>query len=234
MKQIIALLSAGLTFVALGCAMDTQTPDETGSLSLELVILDGVEVDEVDYEISGNGIPPAAGTIDTSAPGATASVEVFGLPPSFGEDYTIEMTAFSADGTVACRGSVEFGVEVGQSTDVMVMLNCRAGQFLGAVRVFARFGFCSRLERVIVSPLQTSVGNDINLFSTASDEEGDPIAWLWTATGGSIADPSAAATTYTCQEVGDHDIAVRVSDDGFVLCEDSWRVPVTCVDGSAP
>lgn len=231
MKRIIALLSAGLTFVALGCAMDTQAADETGSLSLELVVLDGVEVDEVDYEISGNGIPPASGTIDTSAPGALASVEVFGLPPSFGEDYTIEMTAFSVDGTVACRGSAEFGVEVGESTAIMVMLNCRNAQSLGAVRVLARFGFCPKLERVIVAPLQTSVGNDIDLAAQAGDEEGDPITFQWTATGGSIADPSAQSTTYTCIEVGDHVVSIQISDDDFDVCVDQWTVAVTCVDG---
>jgi len=229
MERLIALLGVGLAFIALGCAMDTQG---AGSLSLEIVILDGVEVDEVDYEISGNGIPPASGTIDTSAPGATASVEVFGLPP--GENYTVEMTAISVNGEVSCRGSVEFDVRVGEVTEVMVMVDCRTPRALGAVRILARFGVCPALQRAIVSPLQTSVGNDIDLSALASDVEGDPIEYEWTASGGSIADPSAMQTTYTCEEVGDHTVTIDVSDDGFDVCIDRWTVPVTCVNGDVP
>ncbi len=230
MQRIIALLSAGSAFIALGCAMDTQAADETGSLSLELVIADGLDVDEVDYEISGNGIPQAGGTIDTSAPGATASLSVFGLPP--GDDYVIVMEAVSTNGEVTCRGEAVFDIEVGLSTEVMVMVNCRNPFSLGAVRVSARFGFCAELVRVVVAPLQTSVGNDIDLAAQAFDEDGDPIEYVWTASGGSIADASAMATTYTCQDVGNHEITVRVSNDGFELCNASWTVPVTCVNGA--
>ncbi len=65
-----------------------------------------------------------SGDIDVSAPGSTASVEVFGLPP--GEmDYTVALTATSSDEAVTCEGSAPFNVEVGQTTNVMVMLNCK-------------------------------------------------------------------------------------------------------------
>jgi hypothetical protein len=81
-----------------------------------------------------------------------------------------------------------------------------------------------------VSPLQTSVGNELDLTAMGSDADGDPIAYLWTGTGGSIADPSASSTTYTCGEVGDHSVSVAVSDDDFADCIDELSVAVTCVD----
>ena len=83
----------------------------------------------------------------------------------------------------------------------------------------------------MVSPLQTSVGNDIDLSAQGEDVEGDPISYQWSASGGSIADPSAQDTTYTCEEVGEQIITITVSDDDGVYCMDDWAVPVTCVDG---
>jgi hypothetical protein len=210
--------------------MDTQAADDTGSLSLELTLADGIEVDVVDYYISGNGVD-TSGSINVSAAGSSASIEVFGLPP--GQGYLIEMQATSTNGEVTCRGLALFDVEVGESTSVMVMLNCRLPADLGGLRVDGKFNICAALRQVVVSPLQTSVGNDIELESVADDEEGDnTIQYQWTATGGSFTDPSAPSTDYTCEEVGEQSVTIEVSDDGFVWCVDSWTINVTCVDGA--
>ena len=90
-----------------GCGAET---DPAGDLSIELELANGTEIDEVSYSISGNGMPAMGGTINTSAPGSTASVEVYGIPA--GEDYTVEMTATSTDGETSCSGSAEFDVAV--------------------------------------------------------------------------------------------------------------------------
>ena len=172
------------------------------------------------------------GAVDVSAPGSTASVEVYGLPVGK-EPYVVELSAVSVDQQVTCRGSAEFDIEVGVSTPVMVILNCKLPQELGSVRVNGKFNICAQLTKMVVAPLQTSVGNDISLFSAASDEEGDPIAYMWSSHSGSIADPVAASTTYTCTEVGDDDITVLVTDDDGIECMSMWTVRVTCVAGEA-
>jgi hypothetical protein len=213
---------------ALGCSTDTDQGDGTGSLSLDLVLADGVVINTVSWTISGGDMEPMSGDIDTSAPGSTASVEVYGLPP--GDGYLVALEATSADGEVTCRGSAGFAVSVGEATDVMVMLNCKLPMDTGAVRVNGKLNICAQLFKVVVSPLQTSVGNDIDLSATGEDREGDPIEYAWTGSGGSIADPSAASTTYTCEEAGEQMIAVTISDDGFGHCMDDWTVPVTCVE----
>jgi len=228
MKRLIVLLGVGLAFIALGCATDTQTADNTGALSLDLTIVDGVEVDEVDWEIT-DGAFAQAGTTDVSAPGSTASLEVFGLPA--GPGYLVEMWATSVNGVVSCRGSADFEVRVGQVTPVMLYLNCKLAEALGGVRVNGKFNICAELVQVVISPLQTSVGNDIDVAALAFDEEGDTPTYQWTATGGSMADPSAAVTTYTCEEVGNQAITIEVSDDGGEYCTDSWTIHVTCVEG---
>ena len=115
---------------------------------------------------------PMDGVIDTSAPGATASVEVFGLPP--GRGYLVALEAVTVDREIACRGDAFFDVDAGASTEVMVMLNCKPPERFGGVRVNGEFNVCPELTKVVVSPLQTSLGNDITLSATAFDPEGDP------------------------------------------------------------
>jgi hypothetical protein len=225
-RWIILLCGA---LAAFGCASTDTDRGATGSLSLDLVLAGDIEIDVVDWEITGNGMD-MGGSIDVSAPGSTASVEVYGLPVGK-EPYVVELSAVSVDKQVTCRGSAEFDVEVGVSTPVMVILNCKLPQELGGVRVNGKFNICAQLTKMVVAPLQTSVGNDISLFSTASDEEGDPIAYMWSSHSGSIADPVAASTTYTCTEVGDDDITVLVTDDDGTYCMSMWTVRVTCVAG---
>jgi len=228
-RWITLLVFCALT--ALGCVgtTDTGPQSETGSLAVDLVLAGGIEINQVGWQITGNGMD-MSGDIDVSAPGSTASVEVFGLPP--GEmDYTVALTATSSDEAVTCEGSAPFNVEVGQTTNVMVMLNCKKPRTLGGVRVNGKFNICTELTKAVVSPLETSVGNDISLSAQAFDEEGDDILYIWTGNGGSIADPSAASTTYTCQEVGDHTVTIMVTDNDVYCRMATWTIPVTCVEG---
>ena len=151
---------------------------------MQLTIAGDVEIEEVAWVITGGDMPSMNGTIDTSAPGSTASIEVFGLPPSIGQDYRITMEAIGTDGETTCKGSEDFGIDIGEVTEIMVMLNCKRPQRLGSVRVNGKFNVCAELTKVVVSPLQTSVGNDIDLFSAAEDLEDDNIDYSWTGTGG--------------------------------------------------
>ena len=71
------LIAAAFTFT--GCAGDTST-GESGSLNVNLELEGDVTINQVEWVLTGNGMEPMSGTINTSAPGATPSVEVFGLP----------------------------------------------------------------------------------------------------------------------------------------------------------
>ncbi|MGD8608434.1 MAG: hypothetical protein PVH21_14150, partial [Myxococcales bacterium] len=167
--------------------------------------------------------------INTSAPGSTASVETFGLPP--GEGYVVTMVATSVDGTLTCGGASTFDVGAGISTNVEVMLNCKGSEQFGGVRVNGKLNICSELDKVIVAPLQTSSGYALSVQAAASDEEDDAIAYSWTATGGSFDDASAQATVFVCGDASAEEITVEVSDDQFEYCVDGWTVAVNCVDG---
>lgn len=225
-RRLAGLFCSALLFAGCGSG-ETST---AGGLSLQLELADGTQIDEVSYSITGNDMEPMTGSIDTSAPGSTASVEVYGLPP--GRGYQIMMTALSADGETSCSGSAGFDVEVGVVTDVMVMLRCKPSQRLGGVRVNGKLNLCAELIKAVVSPLQTSVGSSIELSAQATDLDGDETDFAWSGSGGSFADAGAAATTYACEEAGTHAITISVSDDGFVHCDSNWTVDVVCVDGA--
>ena len=222
------VLSTVFAFAFAGCSSDTA-PSETGGLSLELVLADDITIDTVEWRITGNGMD-MSDAINVSAPGSTASVEVFGLPPG-PQDYTIALEAVSVDGTTTCRGSEPFNVEAGQTTNVMVMLRCKLPQRLGAVRVNGMFNICAELAKAVVSPLETSVGNNIDLSAIGVDRDNDPITYTWTSSGGTIADPAADETTYTCVDVGDHFVNISVTDNDEVCDMAQWTIPVTCVAG---
>ncbi|MEM8605921.1 MAG: hypothetical protein AAGF92_02400, partial [Myxococcota bacterium] len=232
-RKLALLPLLALVLPASGCDTTAGAAPCFSELSVQLDISPDIDagevvIDEVDWTLTGNGMTPMMGTIDTSASGATASVEVFGLSPGA---YNIDLEATSVDGETTCKGGAMFSVDSGVATDVGVMLRCRKGSRLGAVRVNGKLNVCAELTKAVVSPLQTSVGNDIMVRAQAKDHENDPIEYQWTADSGSFADPFAPATFYTCEEVGDHQITVTVSDDGFAHCMDSWTVDVTCVRG---
>ena len=130
---------------ALGCVGDTDTPQgETGALSLNLELGD-TDIEEVHWTISRPGMQDMDGDINTSAPGATASVEVFGLPPGAG--YLVTLRAVASDEETVCVGSENFSVDIGEVKEVKVYLRCKGPE---------RFGSVSRQRRVqrLRAPLQ--------------------------------------------------------------------------------
>jgi hypothetical protein len=111
------------------------------------------------------------------------------------------------------------------------MLNCTRPERFGSVRVNGEFNICAELTKVVVSPLQTSVGNDIDLFSAAEDLDDNDIHYLWIGTGGSFDDAEAASTTYTCTDAGYHFVKITVTDEpDSEVCDSSWKVDVRCVE----
>jgi len=200
--------------------------------------------DEAQWQITGDGVEPRAGTINTSAPGSTRSVEVFAFPP--GSNYSVDMSTTSEDGGLTCAGESIVNVLAGHVTETRLILDCICStqERLGEVRVGASGGgggggsggggTCPLLTGGVVSPLQTSVGYAIDLSAIAADAEIDPIEYRWTASGGFVDDPSVMQTVYVCAEEGEHTVTIAVSDDEFEACIDQWTVAVRCVSGDVP
>jgi len=229
-RKLALLLLVGVSLLTASCSGNSRSVPCSAAVLIDLDVRADVEdpdlmIKQVLWTITGNGMAPMVGVIDTSDPNATPSVEVFGLEPG---TYTIDLEATSDDGESTCRGSAMFDVTAGVATEVAVLLRCSAGPRFGAVRVNGKFSICPELTKAVVAPLQTSIGNVIIVRSQA---EGDPVEYSWTADSGIFANPSAADTFYTCEETGDHQLTISVTDDGFEYCVDSWTVDVRCVDG---
>ncbi len=212
--------------LVVGCGVENSGGPSGASVTIDLELAGGSAIDEVSYVVTGDDMEPMGGVIDTSAPGLTASVELFGISP--GQGYLVTMSATSVDGTTTCGGSASFDVMEGAATEVSVFLSCKRPPQFGGVRVNGKLNVCAELVKAVLSPLQTSTAYDINLSAHAVDTEGDSVSYRWTATGGSIEDSGTAETTFTCTEPGDQLITIEVSDDGFVDCVDGWTVNVTC------
>jgi len=227
MRKLSRVCFVWALWALVGCSTETGSTPGAASLQVNFELADGSQVHEVAYSVTGNGIAPIEGTIDTSAPESAASVEVFGIPP--GLHYLVSLSARTTNGELMCEGAARFDVSTGITAQVQVMLGCKRALRFGGVRANGELNICADLTKVIASSLQTSVANGLSLSATASDQEGDAMAYRWNATGGSFSNPSAPVTTYTCEQAGAQTVEVEVSDDGFDHCIDSWTVEVTCV-----
>ena len=225
---LIATLGIG------GCGNSENVADGlSGSPSAVLhVEVNAASIHVVRWEITREGMEPMGDTIDIRAEWASPSVEVFGL--AAGDGYTVTMSATSIDGGTTCKGEAGFRVTASQTTAVMVTVRCQGPPEFGAGRFEIELNFCAELTNAIVSPLQSSVGSQIDVSAESFDEEDDPVEHVWKATAGSFDDSSAAQTKYNCDEAGTHTLGIAVSDDGFGLCNSEWTVDVTCGDPGAP
>ena len=232
-RQLTLPLMLGVALFTAGCGNDTSGECSSAlEINVEIVNteinVDGLElvINEVLYKISGNGVD-ITGTIDTSDPHFSIALE---LPA--GEDYLVELEATSEDGETTCRGSENFDVTIGEHTQVEVLLLCSLGQRFGAVLADGWFNICAEVTDRVVAPLETTIGHTIIVTSAAEDDDGDndDIQYSWTAITGSFDNPSAESTFYTCEQEGTDEIKLTVSDDHFQYCNDSWSVPVECVD----
>ena len=226
-------LLLGVALAATGCGERSSSVPCVSDLVVDLEVAvenpaQAVSIDEVSWTIRGGDMPSMHGVIDTSDPNATPSMEVFGLPPG---QYEAELQGRSEDGGTHCAGSVPFDVVSDAATKVAVHLRCGSPPELGGVRVNGKRNSCADLEKVVVAPLQTSVGNRIDVRSEARDADGNPIEYAWTSERGSFLEPSSPATSYTCEQRGEDTLTITVSDDGFEHCTCNWSVDVRCVDG---
>ncbi|MFW5877293.1 MAG: hypothetical protein ACOCXM_11195, partial [Myxococcota bacterium] len=215
-----------------GCAAGGPGDSASGgAANVALEVAPGVDLDTVDYEITGGDLEePLTGELTL---GGAADEPLVGLIAGIpeGTGYTIVLSATTEDG-VSCQGSGEFDITDDMITSLSISILCENDPPRGTLDVNGVFNFCPALVSADASPSVQSVGEDVVVNVMADDEEGDDFAIEWNADVGEFGDSSAANTTYTCPEAGDLPLTVTATtDDG---CEDSLTMVVTCVDGEPP
>lgn len=133
------------------------------------------------------------------------------------------------DGNECTTDACDAVLEMCTHTPVADGLACDADGLPGTCAAGVCQEECPSLTKVTVVPLQANVGDEIAVSAEASDAQGDMIDYLWSGSGGVFADPSAASTTYACLEIGQHDINIAVSDDGFTSCIAEWTLTIECL-----
>ena len=219
--------------VALACALSAGCADEATECSvtvsnvcgdslvaeLNLPTLDRIH--HVSYSVTGDGLPEISGRINTAAPNAAASTWIAGLPD--GEGFTVSMSAQNVAGQTACASSAVFDMPVAAETTPQ---DCTRPQPpLGSPT-----NACAVVDQAVVAPLQTSLGQVIDVSVKASDADGDPIRYRWAATAGDFYYWYEAVTRYDCDGTDATQITVEVSDDNFTHCIDRRTTTVACVD----
>jgi hypothetical protein len=120
-RALVIAAAMGLV-AACGCASDVGS-EPASALLVHLTIAEDVDIDEIAWKVSGGEMEDMMGTIDTSAPESTASIELFGIPE--GSGYLVELEALATNGDFFCSGVGSFDVVAGEATPVDVTLNCK-------------------------------------------------------------------------------------------------------------
>lgn len=221
----------GLSIVAvLSACVDSSRSVDSGELAITLT--DGSGISSVQWTITGGSLEaPLSGQIRAEGPDETISTRISSIP--VGTGYVTELTAVDSDGH-SCAGQAPFDIpSAGSSVFVAIVIECGGGApgDTGDVVVDGDVNHCPA-GTTTVSPLEAPVGGTIGLSTEASDHDGDTVTYRWSAATGDFADPTAAATTYTCAVPGTTTLTLTL-DDGF-SCDVTRDVDVTCVAAPDP
>jgi hypothetical protein len=231
LAAIAAVLSGA--FLAAGCSItdsgkggaeQVAADENSGSLGLNLTLSNGAKITAVQATITGSGLSaPINRTIPVPSDQSTVSALFGGLP---GGAYSIALSAQTADGKTSCSGSATFTVVAAQTVGVVVPLTCNTDTVRGKVLVNGEINVCPEVTFLYVAPLQTEVGGTMIVEASASDADGDTLAFAWTSTNGSFVNPALGTTTYNCSAPGDQTLTLTMNDQGD--CSTSVDVAVRC------
>jgi hypothetical protein len=233
-KATILALATLTASAALNCSGESQRniPSDgvknAGSVGLELQIAPGINIDSVNYQITGPNGYSSSGVINVSN-STTISALIGGIPAGVG--YTITLTAVSTEDTgVNCVGSATFNVTANSTTPVTVGLQCRRPA-KGSIIINGTVNICPSIDAIGAAPTSVALNGTVSLSSAGSDLDNvpNPITYRWHEGATTIATTANAA--YTCAVLGSHTITLTVTD-GDPGCEDVGTVTVNCTTGT--
>jgi hypothetical protein len=237
--SVLAILSAAAFAAAPACSSSSSQPSPTaddstfGAIGVALQA-DGVTFTSVSYTITGPGGFSTSGTVDVSSSTQIAAT-IGGLPA--GNGYSITLSATSIDGSENCVGTAPFNVAAGATTAVTIHLACRQPAKSGSVSATGVLNLCPVISSISAAPNQVLTGSSVAVSASAADPDSapSPLTTQWTATSGTFASATSAATTFTCTQPGVATLTFTASD-GDPTCLTTSTVQVTCaghVDAAA-
>jgi hypothetical protein len=233
--------SAGLLLgSALSCS-DSETviygvEGMTGELTARLGLgapgdVTAVRVDVVAAADGCEG--PVIATETVSIAGEPAAEARFVLPE--GEVLVCAAPLAGASASAACGPTnAAARVVAGETSEVSLVSQC-AGANAGVLEATVAFNTAPSLDAVTLDPSDDiTTCESARIAVTASDPDGDPLAFAWSATGGRLRSDGASAT-FSAAVAGDYTLSVQVSDARGGHAELSVPIRVTAaVCGVAP
>ncbi len=217
---------------------------DTGSVTAQLTLPAGQAVQTVQWAVTG---PGGAATVVQSGSvpvqnRQSVRFQVSRIPS--GTAYRMSMSATAIDGSVTCSGSASFDVASRATTPVSVLMACNVATSGSQVTLVSGTSFdCAAVGSVSAIPAETSVGGHIALSASASAPVASALTYAWSASSGTIGQPGASSTTFTCTAPGVVSVTVTAADGpvpaGFACNASlgSRTINVTCdaaQDGGAP
>lgn len=220
-----ALVIVGLSAALSACGAE-EPQGGVGSARLNLVLPDGSELLSLSWVLTGGALSePRVGAIDLGDADDAITAFIGGIPVASG--YNIELGGLTSDG-VTCAADADFDMpSAGATVSVSLTLNCGGGDSRsdGDLVVNVRVNACPTVD-VVVTPMNVSVGDTMDLDAHAEDANGDTLTYQWSATAGTIDSPDDHHAHYTCTLAGPVTLTIEV-DDGYD-CDVIRHIDVTC------
>lgn len=198
---------------------------QSGRVSFALTLADGIEIAEVRYRITRDGGFESTGAISL-LDNDDAFKALVTLPSA--SAYSLDLDADTVAGAT-CTGHARFDIWPDQKTAVNVLMRCPGMAELGTADLSGVFNVCPFIDSVLVQPDHAEVGEMFGLLAEGHDQDATgTLKYLWTATGGSLADDSAATTSLLCTEPGVISVRLTLSDGDLGCDVVSPVIEVTC------
>jgi len=219
-RRSASLLAAALlTGPSLACGLSSDLPPSAGSVQLGFVVAPGETTDHFDYDISGNGIAPRDGTIPVDDPSASLSTLIGGLPAGVG--YHLKLSATSDDQGTFCDTDSVFDVVPSEKTTLAVALTCINADTIRTIEADGAGHVCPAVASMTIA----RAGSAVTLSASAFQFDDLTLSFSWEASGGTLATPNAAVSTYTCGLPGTNTLRFTVTDG---VCPDARALTIDC------
>lgn len=226
LSKIGWLMTAWTGFALVACSSPPTSNDSehVGAVLAALELAPGQSIASATYALNGPGGFARGGTLALEN-STTLTAVIGGLPAGAG--YEITLTASTSEGALSCTGSAAFEIRPRMTTSVRVHVRCQERARTGSVAVNGTVNVCPLVDALSATPAEVAVGGSIALASEGHDLDDlpSPLAYHWSAVGGTLSGATGENVTFTCTTEGPAEISVTASDGD---CSDTASITVLC------